>query len=43
MIKVFGQGLEDALKPQNDDEDFFKVVQCFVWSNTFFLMYDQNS
>ena len=34
-MKVLGQGLEDALEPQNDDADILKVVQCFVWSNTF--------
>ena len=28
-------GLEDALEPQND-ADFPKVWQCFVWSNTYF-------
>ena len=44
-MKVLGQGLEDALEPQNDndDADILKVVQCFVWSNTIFLTYDQNS
>ena len=42
-MKVLGQGLEDALEPQNDDDDIFKVVQCFVWSNTLFLIYDQKS
>ena len=42
-MKVLGQALEDALEPQNDDADFLKVVQCFVWSNTLFLIYDQNS
>ena len=38
MIKVLGQGLEDALEPQNDDDDadILKVVQSFVWSNTLF-------
>ena len=43
-IKVLGQGLEDALEPQNDDDDadILKVVQYFVWSNTLFLIYDQN-
>ena len=31
------QGLEDALEPQNhDDVDILKVLQSFVWSNTFF-------
>ena len=42
-MKVLGQGLKDALEPQNDDVDIFEVVQCFVWSNTLFLIYDQNS
>ena len=43
-MKVLGQGLEDALEPQNDDDaDIVEVVQCFVWSNTLFLIYDQNS
>ena len=44
-MKVLGQELEDALEPQNDvdDADILKVVQCFVWSNTLFLSYDQNS
>ena len=42
-MKVLGQGLEDALEPQNDDVDILKVVRCFVWSNTLFLIYDQNS
>ena len=39
-MKVFGQGLEDVLEPQNDDvddADILKAVQCFVWSNTLFL------
>ena len=45
-MKVLGQGLEDALEPQNDDvddADILKVRQCFVWSNTLFLIYDQNA
>ena len=42
-MKVLGQGLEDALKPQNDDADILKVVQCFVWLNTLFLICGQNS
>ena len=45
-MKVLGQGLEDALESQTDDvddADILKVVQCFVWSNTLFLIYDQNS
>ena len=33
------QGLEDALKCQNDDDaDILKVLQCF-----FFQIHDQNS
>ena len=43
-MQVLGQRLEDALEPQNDDEaDFLKVLQCFVWSNTLFQIYDQSS
>ena len=42
-MKVLGQGFENALEPQNDYADILKVVQCFVWSNTLFLIYDQNS
>ena len=42
-MKVLGQGFENALEPKNDDDDILKVVQCFVWSNTLFLIYDQNS
>ena len=42
-MKVLGQEFENALEPQNDDDDILKVVQCFVWSNTLFLIYDQNS
>ena len=34
------QVLEDALEPQND---IFKMVKCFVRSNTLFQIYDQNS
>ena len=38
-MQVLGQGLEDALEPQNDNNaDILKVLQCFVFSN-----YDQNS
>ena len=38
------QGLEDALEPKNDDDaDILKVLQCFVWSNTIFQIYDQHS
>ena len=35
-MKIFSQGLEDVLEPQNDDDnaDILQVVQCFVWSNT---------
>ena len=39
-MKVLGH--EDALEPHND-ADILKVVQCFVWSNSLFLIYDQNS
>ena len=42
-MKVLGQGFENALEPQNDDADILKVVRCFVWSNTLFLIYDKNS
>ena len=44
-MTVLGQGFENALEPQNDDDDadILKVVQCFVWSNILFLIYDQNS
>ena len=41
-MQVLGQGLEDALEPQND-ADILKVWQCLVWSNTHFQIYDQNS
>ena len=41
-MQVLGQGLEDALEPQND-ADILKVWQCFVWSKTHFQIYDQNS
>ena len=38
------QVFEDALEPQNDDDDdILKVVQCFVCSNTLFQICDQNS
>ena len=31
-MQVLGQGLQDALGPQNDDDiDILKVLQCFVW------------
>ena len=35
-MEILGQGLEDALEPQNDGDgaDILKVVQCFVCSNT---------
>ena len=39
-MQVLGQGLEDALEPQND-ADILKVWQCLVWSNTHFQIYDQ--
>ena len=44
-MKVLGQGFENALEPQNDDDDadILIVVQSFIWSNTLFLVYDQNS
>ena len=44
-MKVLGQGFENALEPQNDDDDadILNVVQCFIRSNTLFLIYDQNS
>ena len=44
-MRVHGQRLKDDLEPQNDDDDadILKVVQCFVRSNTLFLIYDQNS
>ena len=42
-MQVLGQELKDALEPQNDDDaDILKVLQCFVWSNTLFQIYDQN-
>ena len=37
-MKVLGQGFENALEPLNDDADILKLVQCFVWSNTLFLI-----
>ena len=44
-MTVLGQGFENALELQSDDDevDILKVVQCFVWSNILFLIYDQNS
>ena len=44
-MKDLGQEFENALELQNDDDDadILKVVQCFVWSNTLFPIYDQNS
>ena len=39
MMQVLGQGLEDALERQNnDDVDILKVLQA-----SFFQIYDQNS
>ena len=44
MRQDLGQLLEDDLGPQNnDDADTPKVLQCFVWSDTLFQIYDQNS
>ena len=35
MRQDLGQGLVDALGPQNDDNaDIPKVLRCFVWSDT---------
>ena len=34
-MQVLGQGLQDALAPQNNHDrptDILKVLQCFVWS-----------
>ena len=44
-MQVLGQELEDALEPQNDNDDanILKVLQCFVGSNTLFQIHDQNS
>ena len=44
-MKDLGQEFENALEPQNDDDDtdILKVVQSFLWSNTLFPIYDQNS
>ena len=44
-MKFLGQEFNNALEPQNDDDDadILKVEQCFVWPNTLFLIYDQNS
>ena len=41
-MNILSQGIEDALEPQNDDDnaDILKVVQCFVWSNALFLIYN---
>ena len=34
MIQVLGQGLENALERQNnDDVNILKVLQCFFFSN----------
>ena len=39
MMQVLGQGLEDALERQNDDDaDILKALQCF-----FFQIYEQKS
>ena len=44
MRQDLGQGLEDALEPQNEnDANVLIVLQCFVWSNTLFQIYNQNS
>ena len=44
MRQDLGQGLQHALEPQNDDDaDIPNMLQCFVWSNTLFQIYDQNS
>ena len=43
MKQDLGQGLKDGLGPQNDNADIPKVLQGFVWSNTLFQNYDQNS
>ena len=33
-MQVLGQGLQDALAPQNDDDtNILKVLQCFFFSN----------
>ena len=38
-MQVPGQGLVDALEPQNDDDaGILKVLQGFVWSNTLFKL-----
>ena len=42
-MKLLGQGLEDALALKNVDDGILKVVECFVWSNTLFLICHQNS
>ena len=43
-MQVLNQRLEYALESQNDDDaDILKVLQCFVWSNTLFQIYDQSS
>ena len=41
MRQDLDREFEDALEPQNDDDaDIPKVLQCFVWSNTLFQLYD---
>ena len=39
-MEFLGQGLEDALEPQNDGDgaDILKVVQYFVFSNTLSIL-----
>ena len=37
-MKVLGQGFENALELLKDNADILKVVQCFGWSNTLFLL-----
>ena len=41
MRQDLSQGFKNALGAQND-ADIPKVLQCFVWSNTLFQIYDQN-
>ena len=43
-MQILGQGLQNAVEPLHDnDADILKVVQRFLWSNTLFQIYDQNS
>ena len=43
-MQVRGQGLEDVVESHNHDDAYtLKVLECFVWSNTFFQIEDQNS